>query len=321
MALVAAKCPQCGANLNVDETKDACVCEYCGTPFITEKAINNYNISITNQNNFDGATINVSAIEQNNDNLMELAKLANQSGKRDEALQYIDKILATDIGYVDAWLYKARSLCIGDEMYLCFLNASKYAKNEADKKAYKLEYFEYRLSRLLNHTNVMPYAPYYHQILPTGKITGKAWVDIQDDKEIQDLIIKRAAEAREKRIKEWGDTSQIAHPDMTLKDNIIHMNLAFEECRNLLPDNRKDEIQLLETYKIPPEVAEANALKSKSILSIAIICSILATILVFKSMENSGASGIAFLGCLLLLIGTPIVTFIVVLIIADAIID
>ena len=43
MALVAAKCPQCGANLNVDETKDACVCEYCGTPFITEKAINNYN--------------------------------------------------------------------------------------------------------------------------------------------------------------------------------------------------------------------------------------------------------------------------------------
>lgn len=28
MALVAAKCPQCGANINVDATKDAGICEY-----------------------------------------------------------------------------------------------------------------------------------------------------------------------------------------------------------------------------------------------------------------------------------------------------
>ncbi|MBR4800778.1 MAG: hypothetical protein IK048_03835 [Clostridia bacterium] len=42
MGIVAAKCPSCGANLNVDDTKDAGICESCGTAFITEKAINNY---------------------------------------------------------------------------------------------------------------------------------------------------------------------------------------------------------------------------------------------------------------------------------------
>ena len=42
MSLVAAKCTQCGANLEVDDSQEAAICQYCKTPFITEKAINNY---------------------------------------------------------------------------------------------------------------------------------------------------------------------------------------------------------------------------------------------------------------------------------------
>ena len=37
MALIAAKCTQCGADIEVDETKEGGVCKNCGTPFITEK--------------------------------------------------------------------------------------------------------------------------------------------------------------------------------------------------------------------------------------------------------------------------------------------
>ncbi|MGY3665393.1 MAG: hypothetical protein ACXAHE_16460 [Roseburia sp. 1XD42-69] len=43
MPLVAAKCTQCGANIEVDDSKEAGICKYCGTAFITEKAITNYN--------------------------------------------------------------------------------------------------------------------------------------------------------------------------------------------------------------------------------------------------------------------------------------
>ena len=59
MAIIPAKCTQCGANIEVDDTHEASICKFCGTPFITQKAITNYNTYITNKNNFMGATINV----------------------------------------------------------------------------------------------------------------------------------------------------------------------------------------------------------------------------------------------------------------------
>jgi hypothetical protein len=42
MPLTPAKCTQCGASLQVDPSKDAAICEFCGTPFIVEKAIAQY---------------------------------------------------------------------------------------------------------------------------------------------------------------------------------------------------------------------------------------------------------------------------------------
>ena len=43
MAYIPAKCTQCGSNIKVDDKKDAGICEHCGTAFVTQKAINNYN--------------------------------------------------------------------------------------------------------------------------------------------------------------------------------------------------------------------------------------------------------------------------------------
>lgn len=45
MPLVAAQCTNCGAALQVDNSKDAAVCRYCGSAFIVEKAIHNYEIN------------------------------------------------------------------------------------------------------------------------------------------------------------------------------------------------------------------------------------------------------------------------------------
>lgn len=63
MGLIAAKCTQCGAELTVDDTKEAGVCQYCGTAYITEKVINNYNTYVTNNeiHNYAGATINITS--------------------------------------------------------------------------------------------------------------------------------------------------------------------------------------------------------------------------------------------------------------------
>lgn len=45
MALVPAICTQCGARLEVDPAQEAFICSYCNTPFVTEKAINQYIIN------------------------------------------------------------------------------------------------------------------------------------------------------------------------------------------------------------------------------------------------------------------------------------
>ena len=61
MPFVPAKCTQCGANITVDDSKDAAICEFCGTAFITEKVINNYNV--INNFNIANAQITVSGID------------------------------------------------------------------------------------------------------------------------------------------------------------------------------------------------------------------------------------------------------------------
>lgn len=55
MPLVQAKCTNCGANLEIDNTKDAAICPYCGTAFVVEKAINNYNTT----NQIHAGTVNI----------------------------------------------------------------------------------------------------------------------------------------------------------------------------------------------------------------------------------------------------------------------
>ena len=54
MPIIPAKCTNCGASLEVDNTKDAAICPHCGSAFIVEKAINNYNTT----NHISADTVN-----------------------------------------------------------------------------------------------------------------------------------------------------------------------------------------------------------------------------------------------------------------------
>lgn len=49
MSLVPAICPQCAGRLEVDNSQDICICPYCDTPIIIERAIKEYYVTnITN---------------------------------------------------------------------------------------------------------------------------------------------------------------------------------------------------------------------------------------------------------------------------------
>ncbi len=55
MGLVAAKCTQCGANIEVDDSQETGICKYCGTAFVTEKVINHFEVT----NHISNSVINI----------------------------------------------------------------------------------------------------------------------------------------------------------------------------------------------------------------------------------------------------------------------
>lgn len=61
---VPAVCTQCGARLVVDPRQEAAVCEYCGTPYIVKKAINNYNVQIQNIQNTNNVQVGKKGVAQ-----------------------------------------------------------------------------------------------------------------------------------------------------------------------------------------------------------------------------------------------------------------
>lgn len=50
-------CPKCGGQLQLDPSQEAAVCQYCGTPFIVDKAIQKFNIQNAHIDHVD--TVNV----------------------------------------------------------------------------------------------------------------------------------------------------------------------------------------------------------------------------------------------------------------------
>lgn len=57
MPLTKAQCTNCGSALEVDSSQEAAVCPYCNTPYIVEKAINNYTTNVTNNIQAQNVTI------------------------------------------------------------------------------------------------------------------------------------------------------------------------------------------------------------------------------------------------------------------------
>ena len=104
MPLVAAKCTSCGASLTVDSSKEAAICEFCGTPFIVEKAITNITMNGNNNITVSSAVIN---IQNGNstpsiDNMLKRAKEFEQQGNYATALDYCNKVLDLDVSNASA---------------------------------------------------------------------------------------------------------------------------------------------------------------------------------------------------------------------------
>ena len=130
MGFIPARCTQCGAEIKVDASKEAGICEHCGTPFVTEKVINNTYVT----NNFHGATVNI--ISGDAKNFLKLAETCLSSNDGEEAYNYASKALELQPNLTKAWIIKmyAISLCgkISDLNTQEIISCGKSALNSSD---------------------------------------------------------------------------------------------------------------------------------------------------------------------------------------------
>lgn len=104
MALVAAKCSQCGASIQVEDSAEKGVCPYCGMEYYAEKIINNTYVT----NNYSGATINVQGIDVQN--YLEIATKFYNQKNYEEAMKYLSEAFPIDPNNVKLWLLKLKIL-------------------------------------------------------------------------------------------------------------------------------------------------------------------------------------------------------------------
>ncbi len=127
MPIVEAKCTNCGHALKVDNSKDAAVCEFCGSAFIVEKAINNY-IS-NNHYKIEHANINMTD-EHSVENRLENAEVFyTKLNQPEKALELFTKVSENAPGDYRGWWGIARVL--SEEFTLKECGMNKYSAIES----------------------------------------------------------------------------------------------------------------------------------------------------------------------------------------------
>lgn len=101
MALIAAKCTQCGASIQVDENCVTGICPHCGTQYITEKVINNYNVNYS-------ITKVINNNKEKADDLIEDGLTLWHLGEVNRALDIFRKVTVIEPRDFRGWFYVAK---------------------------------------------------------------------------------------------------------------------------------------------------------------------------------------------------------------------
>ncbi len=121
MPFVKAQCTSCGAALDVDPSKDAAVCPYCNTPYVVEKAINKYNVNITN--NINAQTVNI--FNQKDDFEIVAGVLKRYTGKATD-ITIPDEVISIESGALPKGI---TSVIINDSSSIGYLSGFSDLEN------------------------------------------------------------------------------------------------------------------------------------------------------------------------------------------------
>ena len=111
--LVPGTCTNCGSSLQVDPSLQAAICPACGTPYIVQQAINNFNVNSSGNINIENAVINIPGSSA--ENYVKRAIGFEQQYELEKALEYYNKALDVDASNQDALISVSRLTEILDD--------------------------------------------------------------------------------------------------------------------------------------------------------------------------------------------------------------
>jgi len=127
MPLVKAKCTSCGATLQTDNTRETMFCEYCGSKYIVEQAINNYNYNITNNITAEKVVIAGKGDEEK-ERLLKNAKTYERFGNKQEAIKVYEQVTQDYPDDYRGWMGLVRIQSSNYTDLHLFLHKDKYLK-------------------------------------------------------------------------------------------------------------------------------------------------------------------------------------------------
>ena len=126
--LLKAQCPNCGGNLEVDNSKDAAICPFCKTPYIVEKAINQYNLNANTVNLNGNVNISLNDKERELENIDAWLKF-EEYDKAKEALLLLSEQYAGEERVWDKLLIAISRNKTAEWNYEDYQNQKRYYNN------------------------------------------------------------------------------------------------------------------------------------------------------------------------------------------------
>ena len=131
MKLTPAKCPSCGANIEVNEKLEKTICQYCGTTVLIEEAMEKYKIEISGKVEVEGIKSNSQKIES--------AKKHIKLGEYIEAKTILDEVNKDDSFNVEAQCLWIKNAILLNNFKVGFFGEQNYSRWDYIKEFGELE--------------------------------------------------------------------------------------------------------------------------------------------------------------------------------------
>ena len=195
MSIIALKCPNCGGNLEFEDSREFGFCQFCGTKVMIREEINK---TVNNTvNNFNSTTIINSSNDEQNRKKISAAQKALSEKRFDMAEKIANEILTQDSTIAEAYLVLLGCVALKDFIDYGYISKSSEEAVRTNYENYHVYSTDSRsLKEVLNDLGIS-----YSAQSVTESLRGQSLSDVEDGiRLISSIMVKTGIKVKEKEL-------------------------------------------------------------------------------------------------------------------------